>query len=251
MPINTPEPGVFRAAFPIHYSDADAAGFLRLTSLLNFLQIQAGNHTQSVGFDYLKHRGEDTFWVLSRMTVKIDSWPTYPQDLTVDTWSRSTKAVLALRDFRFGTDAGWNGRASSAWVMLKDRKPQRPEPWVAIYTKTRVEEPVTEMPASLPAFETAAPVSRVRADWEDVDMNGHVNNVNGIGWCLASHDFEFLHAWRPTYLEANFLAEMFCDQDYAIDRVELPGEGRTFDYRVTRVSDGTVTLRLRLVFQTQ
>lgn len=251
MALPSPEPGVFRCDYPLHYPDADAAGLVRLTSLLNLLQIQAGDHTASRGFDYRENKDRGVFWVLSRIDIRIDSWPLWPCRLTVDTWSRSTKAVFALRDFRFGTEDGWSGRASSAWVILKDRKPQRPEPWVTIYERVRPEEPAAEMPAALPALETGAvtEVRSVRADWEDIDMNGHVNNVSAIGWCLAQHDYGFLSAHRPARIEANFLAEMFCDQEFDLFRIERAPEGglRTFDYAVVR-KDGVTTLRLRADF---
>jgi acyl-ACP thioesterase len=254
---------VFRSSFPLHYPDADAAGHVRLTSLLNLLQIQAGEHTQSRGFDYRTNKEAGVFWVLSRLAVRFDGWPAWPCDeMTVDTWARSTRAVFALRDFRFGSGGRWLGRASSAWVLLKDRKPQRPEPWVAIYDQVRAEEPLAEAPAALPLLDSADEADNraqtlvrqthaVHADWEDLDMNGHVNNVNGIGWCLAQHDLEFLSQWRPESLEANFLAEMFSEQKFMVAREETsaaPGK-RTFDYQVSRDADQVPTLRLRVTFR--
>lgn len=249
----TAEPGVFRLLHPLSYPDADAAGLVRPTSVLNLLQIQAGDHTTSRGFDYRLNRDAGVFWVLSRLTVRFDHWPTWPCRLWVDTWARSTKAVFALRDFRFGSENGpVIGRASSAWVLLKDRRPQRPEPWVAIYDRVRPEEPLAEMPEALDPVQQSGDRRPVRADWNDVDMNGHVNNVSAIGWCLAQHGYDFLAQWRPRTLEANFLAEMFCDQEFDVHWVEAPGnEGdsaKTFDYEVIRPSDGGVTLRLRVGF---
>jgi len=263
MAMNNAEPGVFRQKFPLHYPDADAAGYVRLTSLLNLLQIQATEHTLSRGFHYREHREQGIFWVLSRLTLRFDHWPEWPCSLTVDTWARSTKAVFALRDFRFGNEAtGWAGRGSSAWVLLKGRKPQRPEPWVSIYDQVRPEEPLAELPTTLPPFDvTNEAQSRaeslvrrthgVHADWEDVDMNGHVNNVNAVGWCVAQHDFAFLSRWRPEILEANFLAEMFCDQKFMVlqEARPAPEDRRTFDYLVVREPDQVPTLRLRITYQ--
>jgi len=256
------EQGVYRHTYTLAYPDADAAGYVRLTAILNLLQIQAGNHTQSLGFDYREHRENGVFWVLSRLAVHFDSWPEWPCDLTVDTWTRATKALFALRDFRFGVEGEpWCGRASTAWVVLKDRRPQRPEPWAKIYTLMSPEAPVAEVPDALPPF-SLDPGAEARAEslhhhargvwatWEDLDMNGHVNNVNAVGWCLSQHDFAFLTRWRPHHLEVNFLAEMFCDQKFRVLRDELPApEGkRLFDYVVVREEDQVATLRLRVTF---
>lgn len=263
MGIKPAEPGIHRKTFTLLFPDADAAGYVRLTALLNLLQVQAGDHTQSLGFDYREHRENGVFWVLSRLVVQFDSWPEWPCNLTVDTWAGRTKSLFCLRDFRFGAEnEDWGGRATSAWVILKDRKPQRPEPWVKIYALVRPEEPLVELPAALPPFETevgseARAESMVRhtravqADWEDLDMNGHVNNVNAVGWCLAQHEFAFLARWRPSFLEVNFLAEMFGDQKFLIHREErsAPEGTRTFDYQVVREVDQVATVRLRITFK--
>lgn len=263
MGLPSAEPGVFRQEFPLHYPDADAAGFVRLTAILNLLQIQATEHTLSRGYDYSENMAAGVFWVLSRLSVRFDAWPVWPCRLTVDTWARATKAVFALRDFRFGDERdGWVGRASSAWVLLKDRKPQRPEPRVKLYDQVRPEEPVAEVPATLPPLDPATEAQRraealvrhthsVWADWEDLDMNGHVNNVNAVGWCLAQHDFDFLTRWRPEELEANFLAEMFCGEKFVVvqEEQEAPKGRRCFDYVVLREADQTPTLRLRVSFR--
>jgi len=254
MPLHSAEPGVFRHTYPLHYPDADASGLVRLTSLLNLLQIHAGDHTASRGYDYLAQKESGAYWVLSRLVLQVDQWPGWPGSLTVDTWSRSTKAVFALRDYRFASPgaADWQGRASTAWVMLKDRRPQRPEAYTALYHQTCPETPLAELPGALPALDQGAShlVSTVKADWEDVDLNGHVNNVSGVGWSLAAHDFAFLSAYRPRTVEVNFLAEMFCGQSFELRRTDLADEGglKRFDYAVVRTDDGAVTLRMRTAF---
>lgn len=262
MGIHAAEPGVFRQEFPLHYPDADASGFVRVTSLLNLLQIQAGDHTANRGFDYRENKANGIFWVLSRMSLRFDRWPVWPCSMVVDTWSRSTKALYALRDFRFGSGDAWVGRGTTAWVLLKDRRPQRLDPWVRIYDQVQPEPPLVDLPPALPPLDEAADAERraealvrrthgVHADWEDLDMNGHVNNVNAIGWCLSQHSFEFLSQWRPLTLEANFVAEMFSGQKFQIVLKERPAaEGlKCFDYVVVREPEQTPTLRLQITFQ--
>ncbi|MEI8096230.1 MAG: acyl-ACP thioesterase domain-containing protein [Spirochaetales bacterium] len=262
--LGSPLPGVFRGQYAIPYAEADATGALRFTSLIKLVQSQAGDHTASLGWDFREHFDQGIFWVLSRMSVEFRTWPTWPCDLTVDTWTRGTKAVLALRDFRFGTEElGWCGRSSTAWVVLKDRKPQRPEPYTKIYTPMQAEDPLAEVPPSLPPLENAPEAQglaeslarvthSVWATWEDIDLNGHVGNVNSLGWCLDRHDFAFLRAHRPAFLDVNYLAEMFCGEKFTIIlREALPeasGNLRVFDYAIMRATDQVVTLRMRMGF---
>ena len=262
MASSSSEPGVFRQTFDVRYPDADASGYLRLTALLNLLQVCAGDHAGELGFDYHKNKAEGVFWVLTRLSARFDAWLAWPGALTVDTWVRQPQGLMALRDFRFGDSGGWAGRASSAWVLLKNKRPQRLNEWMARSHPARPEAPAEETPLLLPPFELerqaerrAEPLYRqthnVHADWEDIDLNGHVNNVRAVGWCLSQHDADFLRGWRPVSLDANFLAEMFWGEAFMIVRDELPGseETRVFDYLVVRDGDQTATLRLRMVFR--
>jgi medium-chain acyl-[acyl-carrier-protein] hydrolase len=246
-------PGVYRGKTPIPYVDADATGAVRFTSLIKQVQSLAGEHTASLGWNYREHLDQGVFWVLSRMSFEFRQWPLWPATLVVDTWTRGTQAVMALRDFRFGTEeAGWCGRASTAWVLLKDRRPQRPEAWTQKFNQMRPEEPLAEMPPVLPPLEASPLATKiVLATWEDVDMNGHVGNVSSLGWCLSQHEFEFLSTHRPSFLEVNYLAEMFCGQDYGVfvsEAQALPEGVRVFDYSVARAVDQAPTLRMRMGF---
>jgi acyl-ACP thioesterase len=257
---SSPEPGVFRHTFDVHYPDADATGRLRPTALLNLLQVMAGEHAATWGYDYHANKQEGSFWVLSRIAARFDGWATWPGELTVDTWVRPPAGLLALRDFRFGSPGAWHGRASSAWALLKNKRPQRLNEWVARSNPVRPEEPAAEVPEALPPFDLEPQAEHraealvrnthsVHAVWEDIDLNGHVNNVNAIGWCLSQHEPEFLTRWRPVALDVNFLAEMFCGEKFRIVRDELPANGRrVFDYLVVRDGDQTKTLRLRVAF---
>jgi len=251
--LGEPLAGVFRGKTPIPYVDADATGAIRFTSMIKQVQSLAGEHTASLGWNYREHLDQGVFWVLSRMSVEFQQWPLWPATLVVDTWTRGTKAVMALRDFRYGTEeAGWCGRASTAWVLLKERRPQRPEAWTQMFNQIRAEEPLAEMPPVLPPLEASREATKtVLATWEDIDMNGHVGNVSSLGWCLGQHDFEFLSTHRPRFLEVNYLAEMFCGEKYAVlvsEAAPLPSGVRVFDYGVAKEGDQSPTLRVRMGF---
>jgi medium-chain acyl-[acyl-carrier-protein] hydrolase len=255
------EPGIFRHTFPLHYPDADAAGRLRLTSLLNLLQEHAGGHATQLGFDYHRNKQDGIFWVLSRLSARFDGWAAWPGELTVDTWIRPPQGLLALRDFRWGAPGGWHGRASSAWVLLQGKRPLRLTDWLDRAQPVLPEEPASATPPVLPPFDLEPHAERraealvrqthsVHAVWEDIDLNQHVNNANAVGWCLSQHEPGFLTQWRLTSLDVNFLAEMFWGQKFRVVRDELPGtEGRrVFDYLVVRDGDQAPTLRLRMEF---
>lgn len=245
--------GPYSRLWPLPYPDADPTGDLRLTSLLHTLQTQAGDHSQSLGFDYREHYARGEFWVLSRLALQAEGWPRWPAPYEVQTWLRGTKALFALREYRWRPEGGpWLGRACAAWVLLKNRRPQRPEAWVTSAVAEAPEAPWLDVPDALPPWTPgpAAFTADLEADWESLDLNHHVNQVYPVGWCLARHGYEFLMTHKPVGLTVNYLAEMFAGQRYRVEGGEEAGGtgSRRFEYRVSRVEDGTVTLRLQALW---
>ena len=242
----------------MRYSDADAGGRLGLSALLDYLQQTAGDQTETLGFGYRDQLAQNVFWVLSRLSVQIERWPVWPGAVHVDTWARNVKGLLAFRDFRV-SDAQVCARASSAWVVLKNQRPQRPEPWTKIYDLVSPEPPLSENPVILewPEVNTEDKAQNlcqqslpIESSWDDIDMNGHVNNRRAVLWCLAAHGSDFLQAHEPFTLDVNFLSQMFADQEYRLCWVApSPSSGEVWDYGIFGTDSDKPCLKLRITWR--
>ena len=67
----------------------------------HFLQESASLHAESLGFgkgDFAA-AGENSSWVLTRMVVKMNRYPVWEDELTVETFPRGGRKIVAWCDF--------------------------------------------------------------------------------------------------------------------------------------------------------
>nr|UQT18323.1 fatty acid thioesterase B3 [Pelargonium x hortorum] len=191
---------VFRQNFSIRSYEIGADRTASIETLMNHLQETALNHVKTAGLlgDGFGATPEmykkNLIWVVTRMQVLVDRYPTWGDVVQVDTWvSASGKNGMRrdwlLRDCKTGETLT---RASSVWVMMNKetrRLSKMPE-------EVRGEiEPhfldaapvVDEDSRKLPKLDdnTADYVRKgLSPRWSDLDVNQHVNNVKYIGWIL-------------------------------------------------------------------
>ncbi|VVA90513.1 unnamed protein product [Arabis nemorensis] len=193
---------VFRQNFSIRSYEIGADRSASIETVMNHLQETALNHVKTAG---LLENGfgstpemfkRNLIWVVTRMQVVVDKYPTWGDVVEVDTWvSQSGKNGMRrdwlVRDCNTGETLT---RASSVWVMMNK-------------LTRRLSKIPEEVRAEIePYFVNSAPVldedsrkltklddktadyvrSGLTPRWSDLDVNQHVNNVKYIGWILES-----------------------------------------------------------------
>ena len=87
----------------------------------HFLQESASLHAESLGLgkgDFAA-AGENISWVLTRMVVKMNRYPVWEDELTVETFPRGGRKIVAWRDFEVKDAKGQTlGVASSEWMII-------------------------------------------------------------------------------------------------------------------------------------
>jgi acyl-ACP thioesterase len=179
--------------------ECGANGKATLPTICNYLQEAASRHAELLGFSKsnFEASGENITWVLTRMFVRMERYPAWEEEITVETFPRGGRRIVAWRDFEIKDSAGRTiGRATSDWMVidLATRKlVPVPEAVFAVagidsasvfdsdpYTP-RLKFPVADQP-STPSSQRL----NFRAQNSHIDLNGHVNNVRYIEWLLES-----------------------------------------------------------------
>ncbi|PNX72709.1 putative palmitoyl-acyl carrier protein thioesterase chloroplastic-like [Trifolium pratense] len=191
---------VFSENFPIRSYEIGADRTASIDTIMNHLQETALNHVKIVGLlgDGFGSTPEmckkNLIWVVARMQVVVDRYPTWGDVVHVETWvSASGKNGMRrdwlLRDYNTGEILT---RASSVWVMMNKHTRKL----------SKIPEEVREEIGSY--FVESAPIleeddrkltklddstadyirSGLSPRWSDLDVNQHVNNVKYIGWIL-------------------------------------------------------------------
>jgi len=199
----------FSKDFTISSYNLNPRGQARLTSMADFFQEMAYHHAGQLGFGFDDMNQRKTMWVLSRMRIRIDSYPGWDDKVSVETWHKGMDRLFGLRDFRIMNHAGnVLGMASSAWLILdsETRRPVRPASDVlheGVGTESVFEEKLDKI--QLPGQMTEMVQRKVQ--FSDLDIVGHVNNVKYMEWCIDAIMTSDSMEREIRELEINFMHE--------------------------------------------
>ncbi|KAE9602256.1 hypothetical protein Lal_00049476 [Lupinus albus] len=218
---------VFRQNFSIRSYEIGADRTASIETVLNHLQETAINHVKTVGLlgDGFGSTPEmckkNLIWVVTRMQVAVDRYPTWGDVVQVDTWvSASGKNGMRrdwlLRNCKTGEILT---RASSIWVMMNKLTRRLSK----IPAEVR-EEIGSYFVNSAPIFEednrklpklddnTADYIrTGLSPRWNDLDINQHVNNVKYIGWILESAPQSILESHELSAMTLEYRRECVRD----------------------------------------
>ncbi|XP_075508965.1 palmitoyl-acyl carrier protein thioesterase, chloroplastic-like [Primulina tabacum] len=193
---------IFRQNFSIRSYEIGADRTVSVETLMNHLQETALNHVKTAGLlnDGFGSTPEmckrNLIWVVAKMQVLVDRYPTWGDVIQVDTWVAASGKNGMRRDWliRDRSTGDILTRASSQWVMMNKETrrlakiPDEVRDEIGGYF---VDSPpvVDQESRKLPKLDdTTADYIRtgLTPRWTDLDVNQHVNNVKYVGWILES-----------------------------------------------------------------
>lgn len=210
-----------KTLYKITSADTDMFGRLRLGALMNFLIQSAIQSADKLGFGYKGLKGQQLFWVLSRITVEIDKILKWNDLLEVETWPKDVEKLLYLRDFIIRDTSGNQiGRATSGWLAI-DAENKRPRKVEAINEEVLVrlntKKAFEELPEKLDGLEKGNRIN-VKAGYYDIDLNKHVTSTRYIDWMMDTIPVEYHQENYPKRLSVNYMKET------------MPGEQISLNY---------------------
>ncbi|KAL2340402.1 hypothetical protein Fmac_008342 [Flemingia macrophylla] len=258
---------VFRQNFSIRSYEIGADKTASIDTIMNHLQETALNHVKTAGLlgDGFGSTPEmckkNLIWVVTRMQVMIDKYPTWGDVVQVDTWvSASGKNGMRrdwlVRDIKTGEIYA---RASSVWVMMNKHSrrlskiPEEVRGEICHYFVDSA--PVVEEDnRKLPKLDDTANFIRTGLSprWNDLDVNQHVNNVKYVGWILESAPQTLLESHELCAMTLEYRRE--CGRNSVLDSLtdvsgadigNLADGGRFECKHLLRLEDGAEIVRGR------
>lgn len=218
---------VFRQNFSIRSYEIGADRTASIETLMNHLQETALNHVKTAGLlgdgfgSTPEMSKKNLIWVVTKMQVVVDRYPTWGDVVQVDTWVSASGKNGMRRDWII-RDSGTGAiltRASSVWVMMNKltrRLSKIPEevrgeiePYFMNYDPV-VEEDGRKL-TKLDDKTADIVRSGLTPRWSDLDINQHVNNVKYIGWILESAPLPILESHELSSLTLEYRRE--CGRD--------------------------------------
>ncbi|KAI4380681.1 hypothetical protein MLD38_006844 [Melastoma candidum] len=218
---------VFRQNFSIRSYEIGADRTASIETIMNHLQETALNHVKSAGLlddgfgSTPEMRKRDLIWVVTKMQLRVDRYPSWGDTVQVDTWVSSSGKNGMRRDWlvRDCMTGEVLTRASSLWVMMNkktrrlSKMPEEVRGEIEPYFVNS--DPVVEddNQKSPKLDENTADIMRtgLTPRWNDLDVNQHVNNVKYIGWILESAPPAILESHELSALTLEYRRE--CGRD--------------------------------------
>jgi len=242
---NRLEPNIWKESYTIRSYEVDARGNLSVPSIFNFIQNAASNHAHALGVSVQQLLASNHTWVLSRLLVKLDSYPGWQDRIRVHTWPSGVESLFALRDFDLKDQNGLSfGACISAWLIIdsRRRRPVRISPFVGRLNPIDNKHVLTDKLGKLQGFDAKDNQQQFRVGHRDLDLNQHVNSVRYIEWAMESIPPAVRSTSVLARLEINFLAEAFfgdrviamCQPAYKEPDKEPDGEGTSYFHSILR-----------------
>jgi len=226
-------------AEPFH---CDFSQRLFMGHLGNHLLNAADFHSQHRGFGMSFLNTIDRTWVLSRLTIEMETMPPMYARFHVETWVESAKRFFTNRNFCVkDVETGQvYGYGRSVWAMI-DTKTRQPANLLEInngaiadYVEQEKICPIAKG-SRVNVGQDAPLVAETVMRYNDIDINGHVNSVKYIEHVLDLFDLSWYQTHRLQRIEIAYVAEAHSGDIMRFYRV-MSDDGLTFHIRMTKKS---------------
>jgi acyl-ACP thioesterase len=202
---------IWKEEFAVRFGAVDRSERLTLAAVFDVFQELAISHAEELGVGRDALSASRQGWILSRMSVVMDSRPRWGEKVTARSWPRGADRLFAVRDYDIRDRDGQTlVRGRSGWIILDldRRRPLRVLPVVENFPRNDGLDALPGTPAGLEAREDLEKAGERRAAYSDIDYNGHVNNARYIPWIQDIAGAEILEKAGRIRLDINYLNEI-------------------------------------------
>ena len=242
-----PEPNIWQEACQIRSYEVDCHHRLSVLAIFNFMQEAASRHAQALGVSIQQLLAENYTWLLSRLKIKIASFPGWQDRINIRTWPSGAQRLFALRDFELQDNKQTFAAAVSAWLVLdvEKRRPVRIGPFVERLKPLEGEHILPDTLDKLPGLALRTHEKKFVVRYRDLDINQHVNNASFVEWLMESIPTRVLNTSVLAELEINFMAEAFLEDQILAACHPQDSQNRSFHHSLIRQQDGQELVRAR------
>lgn len=177
--------------------------------LLHYLEDMAYIHAENFHFGYTDIYPRGYAWFVLKYHMKFNKLPKSWDKIQIMTWPAINKGIQCRREFEIYDDKDVKiGAVTSIWVLIDINNQRIANPHKALNFP-----PLAEQYALNSSFEKIPVVNCVdfekvfEIQFNDIDLNQHVNNSNYVAWATATMPYEFLSSNSISELEINYKKE--------------------------------------------
>lgn len=234
--------------------DTDMSATLRPASFLNYAQEAANIHADYIGVGYDNMHITRKAWVLARVHVIFHKLPKWRENINVQSWHKGASGFQFLRDFVVYDKEGSEKliSATTSWLVIDiDTRRLSKYPELANDEEKSIKEDVIAEAAPkimMPKEAVPALVAKHLANYSDLDMNGHVNNVKYTEWAMNVIELEVTNNKPLKELIINFNNEVKAGDEVELYRYCEEGEDGSLVYYIEGKVNDKSSFVEKLVF---
>ena len=212
---------MYQKKYLIGSNDVDQFLELKLSSFFKMMQDGAAEHAEEFNIGKANTIDKGLFWVITRIEVDILKAPRYLQEVILKTYPGDDLRFIFPRYFSLEDTMGQVLiRASSTWMVLnKETHNVCLNPFNGFKSPTEHHQGELELPKKVKSNDsTLVEVRKVR--YNDIDLNGHLNNTKYIDYILDVHDTPFYNKNRISHFLINYEKELKDNDMVSIYRSE-------------------------------
>ena len=233
---------ILEGTYQVSMSEKDMHYALKPAVLLNFMQDLAAKSIDKIDTDLscdaLLAKGLG--WFLIRYRIEFDDYPIGVDKIKILTECRGGNRMTTFRDFEcFDADTGKRLlRAVTSWFVVNLNSKS-----IVNISQEFPQFISFEMRDDDLALQKIKPISQSDCEkvfhvrYDDLDMNGHVNNTVYITWAMEVLDFDFRSKHKLKTLDIYFKHEVKYGDDI-ISSVKIDRENLTSEHLITDANTG-------------
>lgn len=181
--MNDQQSQIYSQTFFLTAGECNAEGWMPLPLLVSRIIEVATNHANSLGIGYARLIEMDLAWVLSRVSIEIDTLPGINDNYVLNTWIESTNRLFSERCFSLtSTDGKLYASARTTWAAICISTRQAANPAVLGEVLFPENPPVCGVTQAkrTPVLPDGAESRDYTFRYCDIDFNRHVNTVRYV-----------------------------------------------------------------------
>lgn len=204
---------IYESEYAVRVIDTDLFHLCRPSSVMNFMQEAATEHTVRLGISTEDLAKVNAIWMLVRMKYTLLR-PVYGGEiLRVRTWGRPPKGTFVVRDFELYVGQEFVGQAVSVWVLgdVENHSLLRAEDILPSEGALEPETPM-EKPGKIHMPKDMENAGERIIGYSETDVNGHANNTRYADYACDAIHFERMKGKYVRQMQITYSAECLAGQ---------------------------------------